>query len=64
MILLVYHNFLVYLAPNATINGDLTTIEGGDVKLTCDYVNVWPFGNTSVFNFKEVSVVLDKVSLL
>ena len=46
-----------------TVNGELTVIEGNDVRLTCDYIDVTPVGNTSAFKFGELSAVLDKVCI-
>ena len=46
-----------------TVNGEVSIIEGNDVSLTCDYVDVFPVGNRSVFHFGETSVVLEKVIL-
>ena len=52
-----------YLAPDVAINGGLSVIEDNDITLTCDYVDVLPFGNLSVLYFGDVSVVQDKVRI-
>ena len=43
------------------INGELDVLEGDDIILTCDYVDVLPFGNESTLYFGEISLVEDKV---
>ena len=50
-------------APTTTLNGDLSVLEGESVSVTCDYDDVYPQGNQSIFYYGDVEVVLEKVNL-
>ena len=39
-------------------------IEGGNISLTCDYVDVVPFGNKSILYVGSSSMIRDKVWLV
>ena len=49
------------LAPNVSLNGELTTIEGTNITFDCDYDDVVPIGTHSALFYFEKRDVLRKV---